>query len=555
MKEPSLIKSKLVLVPLLSLIVVLMFASRGVAPVAAQAAGNADAPIVGHSDRNGTSAPLMSITPLAPSIGGDEAGDVQVPEHPLGLGRKSPPPGKKPLQDALLQNLVSGTMPSPILKFDGIGQDCGCLPPDTNGDVGPHHYVQFINTSFEIFDKSGARVYGPAAGNTLFHNFGGPCEKTNDGDPIVLYDPLAKRWLFSQFALPNYPSGPFYQCIAISTGSNPATSSYYLYQFTASDTLLNDYPKFGVWHDGYYMTVNQFDGDNWAGTGAFVFDRANMLVGNPASFQKFNLDPATDWGGMLPSDLDGATAPPAGAPNYFIEVNDDAWQTGFSDELLVRQFHVDWTTPANTTFSAPTHLAVSPFDGVVCNLNRRNCIPQKGTTAKLDVISDRLMNRLAYRNFGDHESLVVNHTVDVDGTKHAGIRWYELRLPGGVPTIYQQGTYAPDARHRWMASAAMDKQGNLALGFSESASDLYPGVYYVGRLASDPLGTLPQAETSLKKGKGAQTSSYSRWGDYSMMAVDPSDDCTFWYTNEYYSSVSSINWKTRIGAFKFPSCL
>jgi hypothetical protein len=464
-------------------------------------------------------------------------------------------------QDPVLQNFHGiSNMPAPANNFGGGDNTDGVLPPDTNGDVGPNHYVQWVNLHFTIYNKSGVKVYGPAAGNTLWTKFGGPCENTNDGDPIALYDHLANRWLMSQFAFPNFPFGPYYQCVAISTTSDP-TGQYYRYQFTISDSKLNDYPKFGVWSDGYYMSFNQFSCDiicqifgfasfDWAGQGVAVFQRDKMLNGQPAnmvSFDLFGIDP--NLGGMLPSDLDGQ-APPSGRPNHFVQIDDDA--SGYSpDQLQIWQFKVDWSNTANSTFTKKAALPVAAFDSNLCGFNP--CIPQPGGAAPLDALSDRLMYRLQYRNFGDHESLAVNHTVDV-GLDHAGIRWYEIRDPNGAPNIYQQGTYAPDADHRWMGSVAMDKDGNMALGFSVSSAATYPSIRYVGRLAGDTLGTLPQGETVIVAGSGSQTHDSGRWGDYSMMAVDPTDDCTFWYTQEYYDTTSVAGWKTRIASFKFLTC-
>lgn len=465
---------------------------------------------------------------------------------------------KKGIVDPVLQSSLGGLdMPAPAGSFDGLGNMNGTIPPDTNGAVGPNHYVQWVNVSFAIYDKAtGTRVYGPAAGSTLWQALGGPCAARNDGDPVVLYDQLAGRWVMSQFALPNYPSGPFYQCIAVSQTSDP-TGAFYLYAFKISDTRMNDYPKLGVWPDAYYMTANQFtcsiSGCNtWAGQGVVAFERAKMLAGLPAHmvyFDLFSVD--ATLGGMLPSDVDGP-APPAGTPNYFAEFDDNAW--GYSpDQVQIWAFHVDWTTPANSTFTKVVALPTQAFDSNMCNYSS-HCIPQPGTTAKVDALSDRFMYRLQYRNFGAYAALVANHTVDVDSTDHAGIRWYELRNAGSGWSIYQQGTYAPDGDHRWMGSIAMDKDGNIALGYSVSGAATYPSVRYTGRLATDPLGTLPQGETSLVEGTGSQLSSTSRWGDYSLMAVDPTDDCTFWYTQEYYASTTIAGWRTRIGSFKFASC-
>lgn len=462
--------------------------------------------------------------------------------------------------DPVVQREVGpNAMPAPIQNFEGVNNLNGVYPPDTQGDVGPNHYVQWVNLSFAVYSKTGATLYGPAAGNTLWTSFGGACETSNDGDPITLYDPLADRWLMAQFALPNFPNGPFYECIAISTTPDP-TGSWYRYAFQTSATKMDDYPKFGVWPDAYYMTANLFQAPSlsWAGEGAYAFDRTKMLTGDPtAAMIFFELGPEA-WGGALPSDLDGQHLPPAGAPNLFLEVVDDAWDpTNWpNDALLVRAFHVDFATPGNSTYnSTPLQIPVAAFDGLLCNFG--NCVPQPGTSQRLDVLGDRMMFRVQYRNFGDHDALVVNHTVDV-GTDLAGIRWYELRDLWTTPTLYQQGTYAPaDGLHRWMGSIAQDHVGNMALGFSTSNATApnYPSIAYTGRLVTDPLGQMPQGEGVIMVGSGSQTGTAGRWGDYSMMAVDPVDDCTFWYTQEYVQTTGGTTWRTRIASFMFPSCV
>jgi PKD repeat protein len=458
--------------------------------------------------------------------------------------------------DPVLQDYFGDVVTTPTpTSFEGIGNVNGVLPPDTNADVGPNHVVQTVNLSFAIWDKSGTLLYGPADNSTLWAGFGGPCENTNDGDPIVLYDHLADRWLMSQFALPNFPNGPFYQCIAISQTGDP-TGAWYRYEYLYSNTKLNDYPKFGVWPDGYYMAVNQFTcsilGCSWAGQGVAAFEREKMLLGLEALGIKFDLyltDP--NLGGMLPADLDGP-APPMGAPGLFGEMDDNAW--GYSpDQLQLWEFVADWTNPSSSTFTHLVNLATAAFDSNMCGY-ARNCIPQPGTTTKLDAISDRLMYRLQYRNFGSYQTMVVNHAVDANGADRAGIRWYELRNTGSGWFIYQQGTYSPDSNHRWMGSIAMNGLGEIALGFSVSSSTVFPSIRGVGRLASDPLGTLPQGEFTIIAGSGSQTHTAGRWGDYSSMSVDPVDDCTFWYTQEYYSSTSSAGWRTRIGSFKISDC-
>jgi hypothetical protein len=480
--------------------------------------------------------------------------------------------------DPVVQHAFGGSaMPTPILTFKGYTQhdnaDTGLLivwPPDTEGDVGLNHYFQWNNIGFKIFDKSGNLLYGPVPGNTLFQGMTGPagsaCAGTNSGDPVVLFDTMAQRWLASQFTTFDAPTGPTYECIAISKTSDP-TGQYYRYAFQASPTAnasyFEDYPHFGVWPDAFYMTTNEFNvnpveaGAVFVGAGNFAFERAKMLAGDPAARMiYYHLDPP--YSGLLPSDLDGPTPPPAGSPNYFITV-DDEFGPNQEDLLSLFKFHVDWTNVLSSTFTGPVEVPVAEFDSDMCEASREACIPQPGVTQKLETISDRIMFRLAYRNFGDHESIVLNHTVDASGTGQAGVRWYELRSPGTIPTIYQQGTYAPDANNRWMGSIAMDRDGNMALGYSVSnATDVFPSIRYTGRLAGDPLGQMPQGEATLYAGLGSQQDpsdpeGLARWGDYSMMGIDPVDDCTFWYTQEYYPTTGTY-WNTRIGKFRFANC-
>jgi len=513
-------------------------------------------PEVSRSTRNDVSPELRSIPPKPPS----GEGVREVPIMPLPRKFQDIQDSGDQAIDPVVQDWDgTSNMPAPIQNFEGVSNadniavtGFSVVPPDTEGDVGPNHYVQWNNITFAIWDKASSKLYGPAAGNTLWSGFGGPCETTNDGDPIVLYDHLADRWLMSQFALPNFPFGPFYQCIAISQTPDPL-GAWHRYEFKISNTKMNDYPKFGVWPDGYYLAVNMFNQGSlsWGGQGVAVFERDEMLKGQSArkvSFDLFSVNP--HYRGMLPSDLDGLRSPPVGSPNYFVSVDDNAWGWP-TDRLQIFEFTVDWSNPAASTFTGPTVLDTAAFDSNMCGYSG-NCIPQPGTAQKVDAISDRLMYRLQYRNFGTHETLVVNHTVDVGGD-HAGIRWYEVRDPGGTPFIFQQGTYAPDSHHRWMGSIAMDGNGNMALGYSSSSTTRHPSIGYVGRLASDPLGSLPQGETALILGSGSQTGA-NRWGDYSTMSVDPADSCTFWYTQEYYETSSSRGWQTRIGSFKFPSC-
>ncbi|MBI3457802.1 MAG: DUF11 domain-containing protein [Candidatus Rokubacteria bacterium] len=517
-------------------------------PPSPPGAGVANAPLVLPAEQHDTSPPLSEMAGQEHR----EAAPVfrEIPRHPL--PRRGPkPPGPDPVTQSLPGALPG---PAPRASFDGVGNVDSVLPPDTNGAVGPNHYVQWVNLSFAVYDKAGNPLLGPTKGNTLWQGFGGPCETSNDGDPIVLYDHLADRWLMSQFALPGGSQG-YWQCIAVSQTADP-TGAYHRYAFKWSSTKLNDYPKFGVWPDGYYMAVNQFTcsffGCSWAGQGVAAFERDQMLAGATArmvAFDLYSTDP--NLGGMLPSSLDGP-APPAGTHNYFVQVDDDAW--GYSpDQLQIWKFEVSWGTSASGTFSFVKALGTAAFDSNMCGY-ATSCIPQRGTSRKVDALADRLMYRLQYRSFGDHQSLVVNHTVDVDGTDHAGIRWYELRDPGSGWQIQQQGTYAPDTDHRWMGSIAMDQAGNIALGFSVSGKNTYPSIRYTGRLGGDTSGQMTLAETSIVEGGGSQTYRVGRWGDYSSLSVDPVDGCTFWYTQEYYSATSSAGWKTRIASFTLPLC-
>jgi hypothetical protein len=365
----------------------------------------------------------------------------------------------------------SGQMPAPIANFDGIARICSCLPPDTDGDVGPNYYMQYVNTDYAVYNKTTGAVVASGPGNTFWAgNANAPiCAANNDGDPVVLYDQYSDRWMVTQFSLPNYPVGPFYQCIAVSTTNDP-TGTWCGYQYTVSANKLNDYPKFGIWtpQHAYMATINQFTepGDGWGGVGVLAFERDAMLNCSPARmlYKDMFADAPALWGGMLPADADGPTAPPNGAPAPLIEVDDDAWDPpNFPvDRLDVWNATADWSGPGTLTVAHEGLLPVASFDGVLCGF--ASCVPQPGTAQKLDTLGDRLMYRMAYRNFGSHQEIVVNHTVDV-GSDRAGIRWYNLTKTTGNWSIAQQSTYAPaDGKHRWMGSAAMDQDGDMAIG-------------------------------------------------------------------------------------------
>jgi PKD repeat protein len=544
-------RHKLVTYPVLFIVLITLLAPSGVfGHDAVRAAGPAQArPVVRYATRTDTSKPLRQIPPIPPVLG--EIFTAHPPKHlPDREGSAAPTTGVDPV----VQTSINGTSQAASTSFEGINNVSGVLPPDTNGDIGPNHYIQIVNLAFAIFDRNGNMLQAPENINTLWSGFGGPCETGNDGDPIVLYDHLADRWMVSQFALPRFPRGPFYQCIAVSQTGDPL-GAWHRYEFLISNDKLNDYPKFGLWPDGYYMSVNQFKCNfvfcNWAGAGTVAFERDQMLTGGPARMVYFDLyNTDANLGGMLPADLDGPV-PPDGAPNPFAQFDDDAW--GYSsDQLQLWNFHVDWSNTANSTFTFDRALTTAAFDSNMCG-GSRNCIPQPGGT-NVDAIADRLMYRLQYRNFGDHQTLVANHTVDTNGNDRAGIRWYELRDNGTGWNINQQGTLSPDGTQRWMGSAAMNSVGDIALGYSVSSGSVSPSIRFTGRLAGDPLNQMTQGEGTMVAGSGYQTHSSGRWGDYSMMAVDPLDDCTFWYTQEYYGSVSSANWRTRIGSFQLSSC-
>jgi hypothetical protein len=421
---------------------------------------------------------------------------------------------------------ASREISGPVRNFDGVGNVNGVYPPDTDGDVGQDYYFQMINLSFAIWDKEGTLLYGPVDNATLWSGFIGPWTGTNDGDPIVLYDELADRWMASQFAI-NTNDGSYWQLVAVSATSDPLGSyNRYAFQMPA----FNDYPKLSVWPDGYYATFNMFG--TYTRVGVAAFERDAMLAGDPdAQMVYFNQPNGTF--SMQPADVDGPP-PPEGTPCYFGYIRSS------NKNFEVYEFDVDWTTPANSTFTLANALVPATYSS---NLNG---IPQPNTTTRLDDLGVMLMFRLQYRNFGSYQTLVANHTVNA-GSSRAGVRWYELRKETDEWYIYQQGTYAPaDGQHRWMGSIAMNGNGDIALGFSLASSTKFPSVYYVGRRADAPLGEMNLSEVEIMPGSGSQ-SGIERWGDYSCLSVDPADDTTFWFTTEYMGS----GWKTRVASFDF----
>lgn len=424
---------------------------------------------------------------------------------------------------------------APLVNFDA--QTSPYYPPDCNGTAGPSHYMQTVNSTYAIYNKTGTLLAGPTNLNTMFTGL--PGATYNDGDPIVLYDEMADRWFMAEFSISGSND---YMLVAVSTTNDP-TGTWYKYSFDVAETP--DYEKFGVWPDGYYMGTN-----NDSGNDIYVFERSVMLAGG-ASPKMVGFDnawrPTTIDGFMCvpPVDNDG-TAAPAGSPGLFITINDDAIGGG-SDQLWIYELAVNWTTTSSSTFSRVQQINVTAFDSNF-GADWTN-IAQPGTTQQLDAIPQVIMNVPQYRNFGTYQTLVCCHTVDVDNTDHAGIRWYELRKTASTWSIRQQGTYAPDAHSRWMGSVMLNGSGKLGLGYSISSSSVYPGIRYTGQSAAAyaaATGTMDVAESVIQTGAQSQTAA-ERWGDYSLMSVDPSDDATFWFTTQY---IASSQRKTKVASFK-----
>jgi hypothetical protein len=422
-------------------------------------------------------------------------------------------------------------------------------PPDTTGDVGPNHYVQWVNLRYAVYTLTrdvGNNITAfnlvpgfPKQGNVIWQGFGGRCQTDNDGDPIVQYDQLADRWILTQFAV---SATPYTQCVAVSTSPDP-TGTYFRYSFSYNRSF-NDYPKMGVWPDAYYIAYNMFrNGQTFTGNTVCAFERAQMLVGGAARQACVN---TTGGHSLEPSDLEGTTLPPAGSPNLLMSLSSTAVQFW--------RFSVNWVAGTGTLTGPINVSGVAAFSRAC---GGGTCIPQPGTTNQLDSLADRLMYRLSYRNFGDHESLVINHSVT--SGSGVGVRWYELRnatgqtLGSANPVLFQQGTFAPTNDFRWMGSAAMDKTGGIAIGYNISSSSIKPSIRYAYRGPADPLGTIGN-ETSIQVGPGIQNGTLHRWGDYSTISVDPVDGCTMVFTSQYQPADGNFNWTTWIHSFKLSTC-
>jgi hypothetical protein len=436
----------------------------------------------------------------------------------------------------------------PLLNFQGQGYT-GVAPPDTVGDVGPNHYIQMVNSlsgaKFKIYSKTGITLV--KAKNLQDMASTAAC-KTGQGDPIVLYDPLADRWLLSEMASKSVGN---HLCVYISKTSNPVSGGWWAYDFTTPN--FPDYPHYAVQPDAYYVATNE---DSPA---VYALDRIKMLQGLPVATLDYNRHvapklPGFGFQAFTPADLDGKTPPPVGAPGYFVRQVDDELHYGAhtpkTDYLEIWALHADFIHPANSSFKKLPNVSVVDFNSALCGAKTPDCIPQRATSQRLDPLREITMWRVQYRNFGGSEKLVGNFTVDVNSNNHAGIRWFVLNKTANSNWLaIQQGTHSPDAANRWMGSIAMDGCGNIALGYSVSSGRVFPSIRYAGRMLYDAPGQLPQGENSIMQGSYSQTAA-NRWGDYSSMNVDPSDDRTFWYTNEYVGRGG--RWTTKIANFRFP---
>jgi hypothetical protein len=475
---------------------------------------------------------------------------------------------------ALQATLPPATIPSTQQTFEGLSNEANfnifgfrVNPPDPNGEVGPNNYVEMVNLAFAVYDKAGNLLLGPVDTGTLWSGFEIPDCTEPSGDPVVLYDQFTDRWLLSQFTT----RGPeFWNCVAVSTTSDP-TGSYYRYAFSTGVNF-PDYPKYGNWTDSYTITTREFGPTIEYGIGVYALEKNKMVNGQPARSVSFFIDGNDPdllplvGDGLLPADVDGKQKPKTDTAIPLVGTQDDDASYGAtSDALNIWDLSVKWRSTPFASLSLAEQLPTASFDSIFpCAPTSRDCLPQPrivDPAQYLDILSyrQRPTFRLAYRNFKDYEALVTNQSVEASPGV-AGARWYEIRRTGGAYSLYQQGTYAPgDGIHRWMGSIAQDKKGDMALGYSVvNGTNVYPGIRYTGRLAGDPLGQMTLGEGTIIDGAGVQTTTNSRWGDYTDMTVDPVDDCTFWYVNEYYPTSGTPTdgrpWHTRIASFKLPGC-
>jgi len=460
-------------------------------------------------------------------------------------------------KDGALQNFAGTELTATIgLNFLGVGNGLmnynpSGAPPDTNAAIGDTQIVQWVNEQYTVFDKkTGKPLTGIIDGNQFWSGIGGACGASNDGDIIIQWDKTAHKWIAAQNVL--LTSGPpFFSCIAVSE-TNDATGKFF--QFAYQDSGDPDYPKYGIFRNG--KNNGLFSSDNIDGSSAHpcAYQLDKLIKGDKAAlricFQTGVFDDS-----LLPADQDSTIAPPKGEDEVYMGSIDNG-NPNNSDKVYWYKFHVNFANPGNSSFTGAggtMPITVASF-GLACG-GYAACIPQKGIGNLLDSLGDRLMYRLAYRNLktstGLVETWVVTHSVTASSS--VGARWYEFRsAEKGTPALFQQGTFAPDSKFRWMGSIAMDKVGDIALGYSVSSSDIFPAIRFTGRVPSDPKGTM-RKEASIVEGKGSQVLSSNRWGDYSSMAMD-NDGCTLMYTTEYYQITQAADWSTQVATLKFPSC-
>jgi hypothetical protein len=474
---------------------------------------------------------------------------------PAGKGWLDPLLGRQSAAARSLLTLVPG------VSFAGI-PFTGVNPPDTVGDVGPGHVVQMVNAPdgsvLGVWSKGGTPLAGPLALDSLWPS--GQCGPGGSnllarGDPVALYDPLADRWLLAQIAVGASCPSRFtdcHLCVALSQTADPVAGGWYLYDF--SFAAFPDYPKLAVWPGSYLVGANQGDATGQR-PGLYALDRARMLSGQPAGIQRFAL-PALPRSGFqiaLPADLDGAVAPPSGAPGLFLrprdgEANGDP-PDPLADRLELWELAVSWTDPGSSLLSGPSVVEIADYDGG----SPFQPAPQPGSPQGLRAHPDIPMHRLQYRDAGSHQKLVGSFTVVAGGAGHLGLRWFELRRAGaGSWTLAGEGTWAPDAAHRFMGSAAADGSGNLAAGYTVSSPELavFPSLAVAGRRASDPPGAFTAAEWTIATGSAPHENGL--WGDYSAASVDPEGDCTFWYTGGFVPAGG--HWATEVAAFEIEGC-
>ena len=558
--------------------------------VGATPAGSAPAkhqPVFSQAVAFDTSKPLRELAKLAKASAHGKAARMS-PDVTVATAKDEGYSGDAAIQDFSAVTAVTA-IGGTIANFEGLGQQDNfnatgrrVNPPDPVGDVGPNHYVEMINLVFGVYSKTGTRLLGPLALGDLWTGF--PIQDCTDeaGDPIVLYDQWTDRWFLTQFTSRNQnpatPLVPVYNCIAVSQTGDP-TGAYFRYAFrTQADPdggfFFPDYPKHGIWRDTLLMTTRDFGTVDAYGISVYGLEKNKLVDGDPGAravqlFLDSDVVPLNLIGdGLLPPDVDGNAKPKNDAPAPIVGTQDDGGGYGATfDALNIWEFDVKWRSTPIASIVLKAQLPVAPFDSIYpCFPGSRNCLPQPGITnvdQYLDVLSyrQRPIWRLAYRNNGAYESMVTNQSVEALPNQ-AGTRWYEIRRTGGTYTVHQQGTYAPaDGIHRWMGSAAADKNGSIALGYSVvDATSVFPGIRYTGRLAGDPLGQMTLGEGTVINGSAAQTHVNSRWGDYTSLNVDPVDDCTFWYVNEYYTPAGAAlaplgnGWQTRIASFKLPGC-